>query len=502
MKQKYTKKIVKYFDSIVDKTVIKLKNKTNYFFQKDTKANYFYKFLISFIAILFFYLLYLSIPSFYNKTWVQNTIENKLIEDFKIDFSVSADISYNILPSPHFLIKDVKIFVNKNTKKKKLSEIKKLKIFIDQKYFFNKDININEVTIHDANFSLQGDDILFLNSASHKKFSNKMIKIHNGNVFFKDNENEIVAITKIKSASLFYDDIKKLNLFNFDGQVFNIPFNFNLNKEFSSTGFKEVNLSAKKLKLKIKDKSEKKSEKLTKGTNIFSFFNSKLQTEYIVKKKLISFEFDKSKIKNSNIKYKGSMILEPFELELQIDFKKYYLHKLINPNSIFGELIKSKLLFNEKLSTSISLDIASNLDREIFSSTELKFNIVNGKINFDKTRLFNDKIGFLEINNSFLFFENDNFVLSSDIVINIKNSNNLFSFFQTPKKYRKPIKNIIVSFNYDLIKKQIDIKGVKIDGIEGSNEMFDIMKEISYIENYNLNRSKRLFNKIFSAYAG
>jgi len=503
MKQKNTKKIVKYFDSLVEGILFKLKDKTNYFFKKNTKTNNFHKFLIGAFSLLLICLSYLSIPNFYDKTWVQNTIENKLIEDFKIDFSVSADITYNILPTPHFLIKDVKIFVNDNETKKELSQIKKLKVFINKKeFFFKKNFNISKVDIYDANFSLQGDDIKLINKASHKKFSNKLIKIHNGNIFFKDNKNEIVAITKVKFASLFYDDLKQLNLVNLNGEIFNTPFKFYLNKDFSSTGVKEVNFKAKKLKLNINDKLIKETDGLINGLNIFSFFNINTHTKYSIKKKLVSFEFDESKIKNSNRYYKGKILLEPFELELDINLNKYDLFKLLNFNSIIGELFKSKLLFNERLSANISIDIASNLNKEFFSSTALKFNIVNGKPNFDKTKLVNDKIGLLEIKNSHLFFEKDNLILSSDIIIDIQNSDNLFSFFLTSKKFRKPIKKIIINFDYDLVGKELNIKDIKIDGIKNNSKMLDIMQEIKDIEKYNLNKTKRMFNKLFSAYAG
>ena len=64
--------------------------------------------IITFITFLFFYLFYLSIPTLYDKTWVQNLVEKKLKIEFNINLSPSSDVSYNILPSPHFLIKDSK----------------------------------------------------------------------------------------------------------------------------------------------------------------------------------------------------------------------------------------------------------------------------------------------------------------------------------------------------------------------------------------------------------
>ena len=503
MKQNYTEKFVKIFDSFIGKTVFKVKNKTNYFLKKYPITINFNKIIIGFIFSMFIYLFYLSIPNLYEKTWVQNTIENKLIEEFKIDFSVSADITYHILPSPHFLIKDAIIFIGNEGKKNELSEIKKLKVFINQKYFFDKEkIDITKVSIHDANFSVKNKDLVLLNEAAHKKFSNKKIEIHRGNIFFKDNEDQTVGMTKLNFGSLFFNDVKNLNIFKLNGNFFNVNYDFYLNKNFYSLQTKEINFKTKKLKLNINDKSIRTNEGLVKGLNVISSFGRQTYTKYNLDKKLIFFELDDSKIKNSNKNYKGQLSFEPFELKLEIDLKKYDLFKLIDFNSITGELLKSKLLFNENLSTNISVDIVENKNNEIFSSSSINFNIENGKINFDKTKLINDKIGFLKIDRSDLFVQNKNLILNSQISIDIHNSNNLFSFLQTPKKFRKPINKIFINFDYNLLSKQLNINEIKIDGKKSNNEMLDIVSEISTIEKYNLNKAKRFFNKLLSAYFG
>ena len=167
---KYTKNIVKYFESSVGKIIFKFHNKKKSF-KKSSEISNFNKLLIAQISLLFVYLFYLSIPTLYDKTWLQNTIENKLIHDFKIDFSASSDISYYILPAPHFLIKDTKILRDDDGKKKTISEIKKLKIFVSQKNFFNKEkIYIKKILIDNANFLLQKTDIKFLDEISNTKF--------------------------------------------------------------------------------------------------------------------------------------------------------------------------------------------------------------------------------------------------------------------------------------------------------------------------------------------
>ena len=136
------KYFVKKFNNLIKKTIFKVQNKTNNKFQISS----FNKYLITFISLLFFYLFYLSIPVLFEKTWVQSKIEEQLLKEFKINFSTSSEISYRILPSPHFLIKDSKILKKAGKKFSSLSDIKNLKVFVDQKVFLNKE----KITAFDA----------------------------------------------------------------------------------------------------------------------------------------------------------------------------------------------------------------------------------------------------------------------------------------------------------------------------------------------------------------
>ena len=502
MKHKYAKKILNNFDSFVEKTIFKLKDKTNNFFKYKSKVSNLNKSIIVFISLLFLYLFYLSIPTLYDKTWVQNTIEKKLLEDFGINFSTSSEISYLILPSPHFLIENSKIFKNTLEKPVALSEIKKLKVFISQKNFFKKEkIDIIEVIIDDANFSLKDNDFKFLFDSSSNKFSDKKIFIKKSNIFFKDEEDATISIIKVPEGYLFYDNKKLLNSFNLKGEVFKIPFTFDLISNLDLMS-KEVEIDAKKLKLNIFNEFTKDPNGLTNGINIVTALNLKIQTKYNVKKNITTFESEESKIKNSQIDYKGKLSLNPFDFRIDANIDKYELSKLLSTESILIELIKTKLLFNENISAKISIVIRSHKNEEIFKSSKINLNIINGRINFDKTKLFNEKIGSLEINNSNLFSQDGKFILNTGIFIDIQNSNNLFSFFQTPKKLRKPIKSIFINLDYDLLTNQININNLKFDGIESNEEMLGVIRELIDGSDYNLNKSRRIFNKLLLAYSG
>ena len=65
---------------------------------------------LSIATLVFFYLLYLSIPSLYNSGRVQKAISEEIMSEFDLNISLSSDISYRILPMPHFIIRDSKLF--------------------------------------------------------------------------------------------------------------------------------------------------------------------------------------------------------------------------------------------------------------------------------------------------------------------------------------------------------------------------------------------------------
>ena len=271
------KKIIKIFNSSVVKTIFKVQNKTNNKFNI-VSFNYF---LITTIGLLFFYLFYLLLPILYDKTLVQTNIESKLLNEFRINLSTSADISYRILPAPHFLIKDSKILIGEGERQKSIAEIKNFKVFLNLSNFFDEEkMNIKKIVINGANFSLLRDNFKLLNKFKNKKFSNKEVKITNSNLFFKDNLGEIISIIKIDKSILFFDDEKLLNFLNLKGEAFNLPFTFNLNNHNDFTKFEKINLNLKSLKLNISNEFVEEKNKIINGNNSISILSTTINTKY------------------------------------------------------------------------------------------------------------------------------------------------------------------------------------------------------------------------------
>ena len=493
------KQIVKKFNNLVKKTIFKVQNKTNNKF----KISSFNKYLISFISLLFFYLFYLLIPLLYEKDWIQNNIENKIFNEFKINISTSSDISYRILPSPHFLIKNSKILMDSSISKKSIAEVKNLKVFISQKNLFNKEkINLKKLIIDNANFFLLRNELKILNNFCNNQFSNKKIKINNSNIFFKDNLGEIITIIKIDKSTLFFDDEKQLNLFDLKGNAFGVMFNFDLKSKNDLLINKKINLNAKSLKLNIFNEFIIKNNNSNTGNNIISFLNSTIKTKYNVKDKLIIFESNNSKLNNSKINYRGELSINPFDLTLNIDLGKYKVSQLFNFNHILKEFIKTGLLFNENLSLDVSVIAETNALDKIFHAAKINFNIVNSKLNLDNTKFINNKIGLLELSNSDLFLKNNELILSTDILITIKDSKPLFSLLNTGKKSRKEIKNILINLNYDFFTNEITFNKIKINNNEMNDQFLNLLQGFSDNDSNNSIKSRRLLNELLNIYEG
>jgi len=484
------KKIVKNFNNLIKKTIFKLENKTNNKFQVST----FNKYVIAIISILFIYIFYLLIPLLYDKNWLQNKIIAKLKDEFNISLINTSDISYRILPKPHFSIKNSKI---------SLAKFGKINIYINQNNFFNKNnFNIDEVIIHEANFFLLKEDFKKLSVNTKNKFSNKKIKITNSNIFLKNNLSEITSIIKISNVALFFDEKKLLNLIDLKGQVFNIPFSLNYQHRLNSKKNRRIEIEVNDLRLKIIDENFKIDENLISGENNVSIINSAINTKYNILDQIITFESSNSRLHNSKLNYNGSLTIKPFDLDLKIDLDNYKISNLFFSNSIINEFIKSGLLFNENISINTLININSKIKDEIFYDANIKLNILNGKINFDNSIFISDNIGFLEISNSDLFLKNNKLTLAANLSIDIKDTDKLFSFLNTSKKSRKDIKNIKLNIIYDFVSNQIEFNNITIDDNEVSDQFQNIVEGLTNNNSNNLNKSRRLLNKLINLYEG
>jgi len=472
------------------------------------KISNFNKYLISFISLLFLYLFYLSIPALYNKETLQKDLTKKLLNDFNINISLSSDIKYLILPSPHILVQNVKIFNDNKSNPKELSQIKKLKVFISQKSLLNqKNMKINKFLIIDANFIIQKEDLNYLNNFINKQFSEKKMKIKNSNIFFKDKQNETVSIFNIDDLELFFDKKKLENLIISNGKLFKIPFSFQWVKNFENESSSKFFMELKKLLMSINNTSNFNNNQTDSRKNILSIGNSKFITNYKVEDDVFLLKSKDSKLINNQIKYDGEIYLNPFDLNLNIYLEKLNINKLIIKNDILKELLYTKVLFNKNLSANIIIDAEKIVKNKLFDSGKffLKFN--NRYIDLNNSYLVSNKIGKLILENSSLKFIDDQLIYNSAFNFEIKDQKEFYKSFQTPKKNRKSLKNIFLDIEFNLLENNLSISKFSINNknSESSESVKSILHRYSNDPDNKIKNwidLKIFFNKIFENYEG
>jgi hypothetical protein len=488
------------------KKLLKQKNKTSNIFKDKLKfkISSFNKHLITLISLLFIYLFYLTIPNLYNKAWVQNTIENKLYNEFKINFSISSEISYEILPSPHFTIKNVKFLDDNLEKPRNLSEIKKLKVFISQKNLFYKDkLKIRHISVGEANFSIQKDDFQFFSRFMNSKFSSKELKIKKSNIFLKDTNDEIILIAQIYKSLLFHDNNKFLNKITLEGEIFKIPFIYEFTRDFKKN--KNISLlKSKKLKLKIENNTTKVDGTIN-GLNELSILNLKLNSNYQLDNNVFSFKSKSQELTNDTYKYDGKLNLKPSNLILNVDFEDIKIKKLLDIDSIFFEFFKSGQFLDNNISANINLTSLNILDNKFFDSFKIIYNQKNGIVNIDTSEILSKKIGLLKLSNTKIFYLNDSLLFNGDFILKVKNYSKFYTFFQSPKNVRKPIEEIFFNIQYNISNNQLTINSLKIDNkkVDGANiTSLSNINDKQDLEIVNFIEFKKLLNKAFANYDG
>ena len=452
------------------------------------------KLVFFFISFIFFiYLLYLSIPSLYDTGRVQKDISEKLDKDFNLKFSLSTDISYRILPKPHFVIKDCELIQLKSNISNRVAEIQDLKIFIKQSNFFDKKIYIKNLRITKANFFLNKPNINFIKNFLDNKFSIHEIKITKSKIFFKDKNDELIFIYSIKDFKSKYQKDNNKNVLTMDGEIFNINNKINWNKDFD-TKKKITKISAKKIFLNFKNEAQLKNDEY-EYSNILEIQSNRFKTNYKYNKNNITFFSKKSLIKNTLIDYEGSIDLNPFNFFIDINSKKINLNYFFKNLDLLHEILVSKILFKKNLFGKINLKSDNITKSKIFDNASINIDFQGGTINLDNTIFTSNNLGVLKIINSKFFINNDNLLFDGVSKLNIKNLNYFYKIFLTPKKHRIDLDSIDFHFEvnpktgifkikkillYDKEKKLIDNKFSREFLDEKTNNEFSYLNPIQF----------------------
>ena len=457
-------------------------NKINEFIKvinhKFKNISSFNRYLIFLITVLFLYLFFLSIPSLYDKGSIQTKLNKKINEEFNINISLSSNINYNILPKPHFVIENTKLFTRDLDAPKELGQIKKLKVFINQKYFLHKSrTEITRLSMDQANFNITEKDFKHLRDFLEMKFSKKKFSINNSKFFYLDNEENVISIFPVSKILMNYKEVDAINSLTSKGELFTIPYSLNWKKNFND----KVNstfLRLNKLNVKIENITDAKKSDLSIKNNIF-FRSSELETNIFTGKDTIKIKsVGNSKLKNNKLSYEGEIFKNPFYLKANIEVEKLNFKKNIFNNNLLHNLFGLEQLYNENLSSDISLKVEKLIKNKLFNSSEILINFSNGNINFNNSAFVGD-LGNLKLVNSNISNIKDDVIFIGNFKFNILSQKEFYRLFQISKKNRKKINNIYFDIDYNLTKNKIKISNLIFDPgkVKLEHELSDFLNE-------------------------
>ncbi len=462
------------------------------------------KLFFFFSFIFFIYLLYLSIPSLYDTGRVQKDIVKKLNKDFSLNFSLSTDISYRILPQPHFIIKDCELIQLDSNISNRIAEIQDLKIFIKQKNFFKKEIQIKNLQISNANFFMNGPNFKYIKKLVENQFSQKKIKISRSKIFLKDVNDEVVFIYTIRDMETLFNKNENINNLNMHGQLFNIDNKLSWSKNFNTKN-KNTKINANKISLNFENKAIYKNNEY-KYKNILELQSSKFKTDYEINKNNITFSSEKSLIKNTIIKYQGILELDPFNFLLKIKSKKLDLDYFFTNLRLLNELLVSNLLFKKNLYGEINIDSPNIPKAKVFNKANIKINFQGGDINLNDSVFLSDKLGTIKFSEGQFTVNNNNLVYEGTLLLKIKNLKYFYKLLLTPKKERLNIESIKFRFQINPQNGVIQIKKVTIfdqeDKILSKKIVDEIFKKYSDQDFLYTNpiQFKNFLNSFFKSY--
>ena len=490
----FIKKLKTQFLSInnsIESNFNNLKNlKKNFKKTRLTKDN---KVFLSIAAIIFLTLSYFIIPTLYNKNIIKGQIKNHILKKYNIDIKFNEKVRYGLLPKPHFATNNLSIIREKN----EIANVKDFKIFISSNDFLNVNkIKIRDILFNKADFEIQIGDVDFFKNLMKTAPNENMIIIRNSNIFYKNNNGEVLFINKIYSSKFYYDSSKLRNILSSKNKVFNVPYKIKIENDKFNKKISTI-FSAKKIRLVVQNEYDYDEEN-RKGILDILFVSKNTRLDYKFSNDKINFE---SGGKKNN--YKGTIDIKPFFLTANLDYDGISSKNLFNDESLLIELIKSEIFNNKNLNANIKLNLKDIINIEELNNLLLNITFDEGEINFsDSSIMWKEHLKIL-LDESFLNYDGNQISLNGKITLDFLDLDNFYRSFQIKKNYRKKIQQIELYFVYDFNANNIGFSNAKIDNKPNLKveEYFDKFNEK---ENRVLNKIKfkNLVNDFFRIYSG
>ena len=450
------------------------------------------KTVLSITIIFLLFLSYFFIPVFYNEGETKNFLKNQINKSYEIEIEFNEKVKYGLLPKPYFYSKNLNIIHDG----KILGNSSYAKFYISFNNFFSfKKLNIKDVIFKNTEFNVDASNINFFKKTLKKSEKQDNFLFKKSKIFYKDQNDELLFLSKVDNLKFFYDDKNSLQKVKTVFEIFNIPFKLDILKDTSNQN-KNIKLISKKIRLDLESSIEyDNSEKITGFLDI-DLFNKSNSFSYVIKDEKLNYL-------SEDENFSGGFNFKPFYFFSNLSFDYISQKKIFQSESLILDLIDSELLNNPNLSANINIDVDKIDKFEYLTDFILEIQFDNGKIfmsNFDVK--WNQAVSIKSNDIEFTNDENGK-KLIGEILFDFKDVEKFFRYFQIKRNYRNVFDEINADFVYDFTQDKLILNNIKIDN--KSNQILE-----NFLEEYN-NKNKNLFNKVtfrnfvkdfFQTYAG
>ena len=442
---------------------------------KQNKITFFL--ILSAIVITFSSLSILSLPVLFNYKSKVAKIEKNFYQNFKLFLKSSGSISYKPFPKPHLLVENASFNLSKNEDNEYLFKTSNLKIYISLKDVYLrsfKDLNSTEIT--DTNLNLTTLDLKNIRKHLYEKV-NKPIIFKNCKIFIKNKDKKVILISPLKKIIYKINNKTRVKNFYIEGEVFGFNFKSDWKRfyEKPNNSFHTVNLINPSIEIK----------------NFYNFegyknFKGTTEIQYSQDKLLYNLNFNKDKLairspenKNINFNIDANILLNPFNLDGKLNIKNKKIEDIID------KFILKLLLYDENYLGNINGDLKiefNNLNNKLIKNGEIKLNINEKKIIFEKVNFDLDKIGEINSNISFIEHQGEIKFFSKNHLI-IKDHIEFAKVFQIGSRRIKNLKNIYFSLEKSIGETDFIISDVKTNNLETKNNKPNEVYLVKNIQN-------------------
>ncbi len=446
--------------------------KSNFFKEQDP-----FHLVIVFFVIFFGTAIFFSIPTFYDYKKYNQKIENTINKEFKVKLQNLENISFRFIPSPHLLIKKADLKIRED-ELNPISNLENIKIFISLTDLYRDDIfKIKKVVIKKAN--------LYLNKKSGSNFIENLkknivndIRINNSTLFFKDDKEEIVFISKLKNLIYKIDLINNKKILLINGNIFDSNYNLNYFIDYEDPNTQNLNVNLKNPNIVFNNKLTEdifSSKSKKEGELLSKFLNNKNNLKYTIVDKEIKFV--KHKFNNTNFDLLGSIAFQPFYFDLSLNLKK---NDLIDVENIIFQIFSNKDMKFKNLSGKLNINF-EDIDNKIINRGLLNLSFENSRILTKNFKLNLEDFGSLEIVD-YEYLTNINQVLQMKVKANVINKEKFNRFLFSYKKNIINSDYIFFTYQYNIDSGNSFISTISNKGFLNNNEFYKF-KNLQQLKN-------------------